>query len=312
MHPDGHDFAPAASDPTDAATSVDRDPMDGVWLTKAQLAAVRRISVASADRLIRRQGWRKQPGNDGRARVFVPRTWVEPRAAGPADAPVVDPADRMHEHPVEGTGSATDISRAISTLEAALASIERRAEAEAAALRQRADQAEKRANQAESQAEQADNRANRAEQAISIERNRADALQGQVQELLVQLASREADAKAANDRAWATGEAAGALREQAAALEQRIEAERARADRAESQAAHERQDFLDLESRTRRELDVVRREVEQARIETERVVEAARIAQAKAEADAAELREAEAERRARGLLGRLRAAWRGQ
>jgi hypothetical protein len=39
---------------------------------------------------------------------------------------------------------------------------------------------------------------------------------------------------------------------------------------------------------------------------------AAQIGQGEAEADAAELRQAEAERRARGLLARLRAAWRGE
>ena len=40
--------------------------------------------------------------------------------------------------------------------------------------------------------------------------------------------------------------------------------------------------------------------------------EAAQIAQSEAEADAAELRQVEAERRARGVLARLRAAWRGE
>ena len=44
----------------------------GVWLTKAEFAERRQISQASADRLIRRQGWRRQPGNDGRVRVLVP------------------------------------------------------------------------------------------------------------------------------------------------------------------------------------------------------------------------------------------------
>ncbi len=54
------------------------------WMTKAELATARGISVESADRLIRRQGWRKVPGNDGRARVLVPlselRTFEQPRA----------------------------------------------------------------------------------------------------------------------------------------------------------------------------------------------------------------------------------------
>ena len=48
-----------------------------------------------------------------------------------------------------GATTPTDISRAISTLEAALAALERRAEAEATVLRERADQAENRADRAE-------------------------------------------------------------------------------------------------------------------------------------------------------------------
>ena len=45
--------------------------------------------------------------------------------------------------------------------------------------------------------------------------------------------------------------------------------------------------------------------------EAREAAEAAQIAQGEAEADAVELRQAEAERRARGLLARLKAAWRG-
>ena len=121
----------------------------------------------------------------------------------------------------------------------------------------------------------------------------------------------EAEAKAVNDRAWATGE-------QLAAAEQRAEAERERADRLASSVAHERQDFLDAESRTRRELDGIRERLEQAGESSEaaselrRQVEAAQIAQGQAEAAEAELRQTGAERQGRGLLARLRAAWRGE
>ncbi len=43
-----------------------KDDDGGAWMTKRELASIRRISVASADRLARRMKWRKQPGNDGR------------------------------------------------------------------------------------------------------------------------------------------------------------------------------------------------------------------------------------------------------
>jgi hypothetical protein len=133
---------------------------------------------------------------------------------------------------------------------------------------------------AEMRAESAENRANEAQKQANGLRERLEVLQ-------VQLVTAEMEAKAANDRAWVSGEAQ-------AASERRAEAERARADRAESSAVHERQDFLDAESRTRRELEAVKREVEQAR-------------------DAIEaLQQAEADRQARGRWARLRAAWRGE
>ncbi len=159
------------------------------------------------------------------------------------------------------SGSPADASRPISALEGAVSTLRD----QLAAANGRAERAEERADaeregrlNAEARADRAETRADRAEQAVSIEQDRADALRKQDQGLLTQLAMVEADAKAANDRAWASGEAAGALREQIARMEQRIEAERARGDRAGSGAAHERQDFLDAESQTRLELETMR------------------------------------------------------
>ncbi len=50
---------------------------NSVWMTKAELAAARRISVGSANRLIRQRRWERQPCDDGRTRVLVPRRWAE-------------------------------------------------------------------------------------------------------------------------------------------------------------------------------------------------------------------------------------------
>jgi hypothetical protein len=57
---------------------VDRD--DIRRLTYAELAAVRGISVLSAERLVRRRHWPRQLGNDGVVRVLVPGGQEHPAA----------------------------------------------------------------------------------------------------------------------------------------------------------------------------------------------------------------------------------------
>jgi hypothetical protein len=127
-------------------------------MTKAQLAVVRRISVASADRLIRRQGWRKHPGNDGRARVLVPRMWAEPRHGGPSEAPPDEPTDQSANptdtsaaDPTDRLSDPRDKAFVISVLQAAVEAQSKRAdraEAEAESQAERAALAEEQRAQA--------------------------------------------------------------------------------------------------------------------------------------------------------------------
>jgi hypothetical protein len=119
--------------------------------------------------------------------------------------------------------------------------------------------------------------------------------------LRVRLVTAEAEAKAAHDRAWASGE-------QEAAAERRADAERARADRLEARAAHEREDFLDAEGRTRRELETILERVAQAEMQQDRL----RAEVDSAHTDLAEARRAEDEWKGRGRWARLRGAWRGE
>ena len=44
----------------------------GRWLTYRQIADLRRISKASAERLVRRHKWRRQEDNEGVTRALVP------------------------------------------------------------------------------------------------------------------------------------------------------------------------------------------------------------------------------------------------
>jgi hypothetical protein len=145
---------------------------------------------------------------------------------------------------------------------------------------------------------EADRRA--AEACADDERARSDALRERLETVQAQLGTAEAEAKAAHDRAAVSGE-------QQAAAERRAAADRERADRTEASAAHERQDFLDVEILTRRELDTLRERL--AKAEKGREVAEAAVQQAAETADAV-LRADDARRR-RGLLARLKAAWRG-
>ena len=79
-------------------------------------------------------------------------------------------------------------------------------------------------------------------------------------------------------------------------------------DRAEAAAAHERQDFLDVEVLTRRELDTLRERLAEA--EKGREVAEAAVLQAAQTAD--EVLQTAAARQRLGLVARLKAAWRGQ
>jgi hypothetical protein len=58
-------------DPSSQKESADA----GRWLNYAEIAALRRISKASAERLVRRRRWRKQTDNRGVARAYVPEDW---------------------------------------------------------------------------------------------------------------------------------------------------------------------------------------------------------------------------------------------
>lgn len=93
------------------------------------------------------------------------------------------------------------------------------------------------------------------------------------------------------------------------ALREQLERAEGRADRAETAATVLRQRFEDLTAK----LADAQAELAAAMDQTgdaQRELEAVQIALGEAEADAAELRQAEDARRARGLVARLRAAWR--
>ena len=159
---------------------------DGTWLTKAELAAVRGIALESAERLYRRQGWRRMPGNDGRVRVLVPPDWLGPRGGDPPDEGAESPGDEATDdadNPPDIAPDPGDISNNVRVFESALSALREAKNGEIATLRAACDQALVQVADAKARADAADadrrgerERADRAEQALAGERQRADSL----------------------------------------------------------------------------------------------------------------------------------------
>jgi hypothetical protein len=111
---------------------------DTIRMTYSELAQARGITIATARRMTTKHKWSKQLGNDGLARVLVPRDAIG--ASLGSDTRAAEAA------PATGPGPMADVvSAAVRPLEGALA-----------ALREQLDRAHERAERAERQvAEQA-------------------------------------------------------------------------------------------------------------------------------------------------------------
>jgi hypothetical protein len=107
---------------------------DGRWMTFAELGQSRDINRASAIKLVRRHGWRRQKDNEGHVRALVPVTWATADDARESDST----AGRTKD-------STADMSRAISALYTAVTAFREQLGHE----RARAEAAERRADQAE-------------------------------------------------------------------------------------------------------------------------------------------------------------------
>jgi hypothetical protein len=150
-----------------SADSPADDRADGRWMSLKELAASRRISVPSAARLMRRRKWRRQPGNDGHIRVWVPAGEQEPKADDRAD-------DRVDVPPEARADSIPDIrADALADIRSGVMEIIRPLQDAIAVL--------------EVQLTEANARAGRAEQAVTDERVRADVLRDKLEALQSEL-----------------------------------------------------------------------------------------------------------------------------
>ena len=255
------------------------------WLTYTAAAERLGVSAEAVRQLAIRHKWpRRRPNADphGRVEIAIPADFeARPRST------VQHPSDHLFD---------TRLSGELDTLRAAL---DRE--------RKRADQAENRADAAVSRADAADldsrsaialadqtvtlladasARADRAEAAVAAERGRADALRDRLNAMQEQFADAHAALQAAE------------------LAETRVAAAEGRADRAEQAIAGERARADAVQAR----LDSTQ---EQLAAEAEAANQARRQAQA-AQDNAETLLEADAARKGRGRLARLRAAWRGE
>jgi hypothetical protein len=234
----------------DASSSYAEGMSDGTWMTYAELAALRRINQASAFKLAFRHRWRRQKNNTGQMTVFVPSAWSDTSQ---------DNAHDMSRQTEAFRGDPTDLTRAVSALEAAVST-----------LRDQLVVASGRADRAEVGREAERARADRAEAATDAANSRADG------------------AEARADRAEARADRAEAGRDANLARADAMQAERDQA------------------------LAVAHEAVQAAVVEKADAAEQARRRATMAQEGAAALRQADAARRGRGRLARLRAAWRGE
>lgn len=129
----------------------------------SELAHIRGISKESAIRLVRRERWRKLPGNEvgGAVRVFVPEDWLKPVREEPPpvnSTPILPDRSEDFRHLAAGWEQAVILARL------------------------RAEVAEARADRAEIRADQADTDRRFAEARADGLRDRLDTLTGELRE----------------------------------------------------------------------------------------------------------------------------------
>jgi hypothetical protein len=135
------------------------DMAGGAWLTYGQLADARGISRRAAIRLTQRHRWRRQKGNDGFARVWVPDDMTTPRGddTATADADADDDTATDRATPFH--------AQALAALEDALAALRAAKDSEIATLRDVVEGLRSTVSRAEHRAAHAEQRATDAEAA---------------------------------------------------------------------------------------------------------------------------------------------------
>ena len=167
-------------------TARDELSGDGRWMTYGELATARGIDRQSAVKLVRRQHWRRQEGNNGTTRVFVPEDWssrAKSRDAGPDET-------RDDARDISGFEAAVEALKAAHAVE--IATLERTHQSALAVVRE-AHAGEVTALRESLDREQA--RADREGEGRAAERTRADSLRDRIEALQHDLDGVRQDAK---------------------------------------------------------------------------------------------------------------------
>jgi hypothetical protein len=163
---------------------TDSDP-DVRWMTYAEAAKALRANPESVAKRMRRNGWARRPGNDGKPRIAVPVDLLPPPPFVP---------DKVPDNAKRSTASVPDFVPDMNP-DAERAA---RAEGEAAALREERDRLLRERDGERERAEEATRR-------LEEERSRVQAEAAKLREEAAGLATRaavaEAEAKAQRDRA---------------------------------------------------------------------------------------------------------------
>lgn len=164
-----------ATGPAEAGT-------EGQWMTIAELAAMRGISMGSVTRLIRRQRWRRQADHQGHVRVLVPHGAIRRAEQGRPEQGRTGSGRTGSGH--AGNGAAGNGRAEQSCVDEPAGDLPDRHAAMVRDLRERLEAAEQRAGRAELRAREAEQARAAAEASAAAERERVAVLIARIEATL--------------------------------------------------------------------------------------------------------------------------------
>jgi hypothetical protein len=186
----------------DDGQALDRPAVDDAarWISFADLAALRGISRASASKLVRRHGWRRQTDNQGRVLILVPAEALDRPTDTPPDRPSPMTDGRAADSPSDRPMDAAAFEIALAAIEAAHA-------VEVATLRERVNASDALADRSVALLADAEERAGRTLALLADASARTDRLERDLAAAVTAADAARADARTAQEAADALRQA---------------------------------------------------------------------------------------------------------